>query len=473
MAQFSPKGIIMTELNRAQRLRLRWPTVIILVSSPLWAQPKELKPGFNLFSPQQDIQMGQEASAQVEKTMPVVRNEELNGYLTRLGSRLGRSKHAGTFPFRFSTINDKSINAFALPGGPIYVHTGLLAAVDNESQLAGVLAHEMSHVALRHGSNQASKANLIQLPAALAGTMLGNDKTLWGSLAQLGITLGAESVLLKYSRNAERDADLNGTRIMNDAGYNPLEMARFFEKLEAQGGKEDGLLANWLSDHPSPGNRVKAVEEEIRYLPQNTYSESEPSRLPKVKSIVAGLPAPRKQVETQAGAGAAAPPSIRPSTGYKQYQGKAFTLSYPDNWQIYGEQEASMVTIAPREALVAGANGQTQVGYGVIASFYFPQGSDTEINRETANLIRQLQQGNPTMKRGVDAPRSVQIGSRKGLMTPLESQSPYRGETEMDMLVTVPRPDGLFYLILIAPKSEWADVKSVYDDIVAGVRFPN
>src|ERR1700682_4230780 len=99
MAQFSPKGIIMTELRRAQRLRLRWPPVIILVSSPLWAQPKELKPGFNLFSPQQDIQMGQEASAQVEKTMPVVRNEELNGYLTRLGSRLGRSKHAGTFPF--------------------------------------------------------------------------------------------------------------------------------------------------------------------------------------------------------------------------------------------------------------------------------------------------------------------------------------------------------------------------------------
>ena len=132
-----------------------------------------------------------------------------------------------------------------------------------------------------------------------------------------------------------------------------------------------------------------------------------------------------------------------------------------------------MVTIAPREALVAGANGQTQVGYGVIASFYFPQGGDTEIGRETENLIRQLQQGNPTMKRGADAQRSVQVGSRKGLMTPLESQSPYRGEIELDMLVTVARPEGLFYLILIAPKSEWAVVKPVYDDIVAGIRFIN
>src|SRR2546430_16544776 len=126
--------------------------VVLLVSSlSLLAQLKEPKPGFNLFSPAQDIQMGKEAAAQVEKSSPVVRNEELTGYLTRLGSRLAKSPKAGMFPFTFAVINDPSINAFALPGGPIFVHTGLLAAIDNESQLAGVLSHEMSHVALRHG----------------------------------------------------------------------------------------------------------------------------------------------------------------------------------------------------------------------------------------------------------------------------------------------------------------------------------
>ena len=300
----------MRKPNRAGQWRTLWFVVIVFGSVQLCAQPKELKPGFNLFSPQQDIQLGQEASAQVEKTMPVVHDDELSGYLSRLGSRLAASKHAGTFPFRFSVINDKAINAFALPGGPIYVHTGLLAAVDNESQLAGVIAHEMSHVQLRHGTNQASKADLVQIPAALAGAMIGN-KSLLSSLAQLGINIGTGSLLLKYSRSSESDADLNGARIMNEVGYNPLEMARFFEKLEAQGSGGNSLLARWLSDHPSPGNRVKSVENEIRYLPKTSYRESEPATLPKIKAIVARLPKPFKQVQPSTGKRLAPPGSIR------------------------------------------------------------------------------------------------------------------------------------------------------------------
>src|SRR5260370_20831197 len=95
----------------------------IAISLSVEAQVKQLKPGFNLFSPQQDVQMGKEAAAEVEKTMPVVKNEELTGYLTRIGGRLAKSKRAGTFPFTFKVLNDKSINAFALPGGPMFVHT--------------------------------------------------------------------------------------------------------------------------------------------------------------------------------------------------------------------------------------------------------------------------------------------------------------------------------------------------------------
>lgn len=389
---------------------MRWLTVIVLGSAPLWAQRKELKPGFNLFSPQQDIQMGQEAAAQVEKTMPVVRSDELAGYLTRVGARLAQSKHAGTFPFHFSVINDKSINAFALPGGPIYVHTGLLAAVDNESQLAGVLAHEMSHVGLRHGTHQATTANFIQLPAALAAAMIGN-KTLLGSLAQLGINIGAGSLLLKYSRSAESEADLNGARIMNDAGYNPLEMARFFEKLESQASGGSNLLARWLSDHPSPGNRVKSVGDEIRYLPPTTYSESEPSTLPKIKAIVADMPEAPKQV--QPGADSATLPSVRPAPSYRRYQGTSFSMNHPGNWQTVGDRD---------------------------------------------NLVRQLQQSNPTMQRATDPQRSVSVDGLTGLITPLESKSAYQDEAEVDILVTVARPEGLFYMIWIAPTSKWGEM---------------
>jgi beta-barrel assembly-enhancing protease len=255
------------------------------------ADRKELKPGFNIFTLDQDIQMGQQSAAEVRKTQAVVDNDELTGYLTRIAARLGKSPRAGNFPFQFAVLNDKSINAFALPGGPIFVHTGLLAAIDNESQLAGVLAHEMSHVALRHGTHEATKAVLVEAPAALLGATIGDDSTI-AKLAQEGIALGAQSVLLKYSRDAERDADLNGTRMMNDAGYYPIQMARFFEKLQTQGSAGNGLLANWLSDHPSPGNRVQAVQDEIRYLPRVSYHESEPGTIIHIKSIVARLPPP-------------------------------------------------------------------------------------------------------------------------------------------------------------------------------------
>jgi predicted Zn-dependent protease len=273
---------------------------VLLLAAPALpaADRKELKPGFNIFTLDQDIQMGRQSAAEVRKTQVVVDNDELTGYLTRIAARLGKSTRAGNFPFQFAVLNDKSINAFALPGGPIFVHTGLLAAIENESQLAGVLAHEMSHVALRHGTHEATKAVLVEAPAALLGATIGDDSTI-AKLAQEGIALGAQSVLLKYSRDAEREADLNGTRMMNDTGYNPIQMARFFEKLQAQGAGGDGLLANWLSDHPPPGNRVQAVQDEIRYLPRVSYRESEPGTVGRMKSVVAKLPPPPPKPPSQ------------------------------------------------------------------------------------------------------------------------------------------------------------------------------
>jgi predicted Zn-dependent protease len=164
-------------------------------------------------------------------------------------------------------ITDPSINAFALPGGPMFIHSGLLQAVDNEAELAGVMGHEMSHVILRHGTNQASKQNLIQLPAVLAGTALKSGSML-GQLTQLGIGLGANSVLLKFSRNAESQADALGSRLMAEAGYNPIEMAHFFEKLGAGGGLR---APQFFSDHPNPENREQAIMAEISGLPPRSY----------------------------------------------------------------------------------------------------------------------------------------------------------------------------------------------------------
>jgi len=135
-------------------LRPSWRLLLLVCAGGfLHAELKTLKPGFNFFSRQQDIQLGQEAADLVEKTKPVVRNQAVEEYLAKLGGRLAHSPRAGDFPFTFRLIYDKSVNAFALPGGPVFVNTGLLLSVVNVAELAGVLAHEMSHVALRHGTH--------------------------------------------------------------------------------------------------------------------------------------------------------------------------------------------------------------------------------------------------------------------------------------------------------------------------------
>jgi predicted Zn-dependent protease len=264
---------------------------VLLLTACAARQPgAPLRPGFNLFSQEQDIQLGREAAAEVRKQVDVVQNSELQSYIAELGSRLSRNPDAGAYPYSFTLVNDPTLNAFALPGGPVFVHTGILAAAENEAQLAGVMAHEISHVALRHGTNQASKANIAQLPAVLAGAAVGQGSTL-AQLAQLGIGLGFNSLLLKYSRDAEREADSLGAHLMAQAQYNPIEMARFFEKLEAEGGSR---APDFLSSHPSPGNRVKNVEAEIRTLPASSYTEGT-GRLARMKALVSQLPPPRKR----------------------------------------------------------------------------------------------------------------------------------------------------------------------------------
>src|SRR5436309_8512748 len=150
---------------------------VLLIASSLAQGPTTFHPGFNFFSRQQDIQLGQESAAQVRRQMQMVKDPFLNDYVNRVGRKLANTpaSRASGFPFSFQVVADPSINAFALPGGPMFINTGLLKAVDNEAQLAGVMGHEMSHVILRHGTNQASKQQLLSLPAILGQQLAGTS----------------------------------------------------------------------------------------------------------------------------------------------------------------------------------------------------------------------------------------------------------------------------------------------------------
>jgi predicted Zn-dependent protease len=437
----------------------------ITLSLCAWARRPgdELKPGFNLFSKQQDIQLGQQAAAEVRKQYRVAPNRELQDYVRRIGERLASQKEAreSGFTFTFTVINDKSVNAFALPGGPAFVLTGLVQAADNEAQVAGVIGHEMSHVILRHGTNQASKANLMQIPAMLAGAITGSNL-----FAQL-TSLGALPLLLKFSRIDESEADALGTRLMNEAGYNPIEMARFFEKLQGEGGSRAPEL---LSDHPDPGNRVRSVEAEIRALPEARYGASV-GDFAREKQLVAQLPSSRSKGNVLRAAGTAPSSASRPSGGFKQLRGREFALSYPDNWQVLGDKDAATVTIAPRDGIVQSPSGGNSVGYGAIVSYYFPESGTRGLERTTDELIHHLHASNPSMRAG--SPRRVSVEDSPGLVTTLANDSPYQGQTETDALLTVERPEGLFYIIFIAPQPDFKSLQGTFDEMVRSIRFSN
>lgn len=428
------------------------------------------KPGWNLFSKEQDVQLGQEAAQQIEKQYQVVSNAELTAYVNRIGNRLVKQGGIEGFPYTFKVVNDDSINAFALPGGPMYVHTGLMKAAENEAQLAGVLAHELSHVYLRHGTNQASKANGLQIIAMLGGQLAGGG--MLGSLANLGIGLGANSVLMKFSRGAESDADLMGMNIMARSGYNPIEMARFFEKLEAESGKSS-KMQEFFSSHPNPGNRVKMVEEQMRYLPSKQYGAQE-GNLQQMQQIIGKLPAAPKPGTQQQQQQGPAPttdkmPSIQLSGRTQTYQNNALQFEYPEGWQQVSSEQNS-VTIAPKEGIVQGQDGQTAFGYAIVAGAAQPPSGKVDLNKDTQAFLQNLVQSNPGSKVASN-PSQVSISSSPALVTQVQGTSPFRGQKENVVVITVDRQNALYYFIFVSPETDYKRLEPVYQRVAQSIRI--
>ena len=244
-------------------------SALALQASTAPAQPAQAdpRPGFNLFSVQQDIEVGRQASAQAERELPVIRDASLERYLNEVAQRLVAVSPGARFPYRVRAVDSSDINAFTFPGGFIYVNRGLLAATRNEGELAGVLAHEISHVALRHGTHEASKAYGAQAGLGILGGLLGHGKS--GTTQQIIQAiggLGLNAVFMKFSRNDEQEADLLGIRTMKKAGYDPSAMASFFDLLKQQEARDPGRVQQFFSSHPAPADRATRMRAEAERL---------------------------------------------------------------------------------------------------------------------------------------------------------------------------------------------------------------
>lgn len=256
--------------------------ITLVLAALLTTERTRLRPGFNLFSPEQDVEIGKQVSQDAEQKLKLINDSQITTYINTLGRRLASRAPGEHYAYQFKVVNDQAINAFALPGGFLYINRGIFENADNEAQLAGVMSHEISHVALRHGTNQMSKAYAAEAPLAVLGGVLGNN-SIGGVLAQTGASFAANSVLLKFSRDAERQADLMGTQILYDSNFDPRAMAEFFEKLEAQGGSRG---SEFFSSHPNPGNRIGSVNQEITRLGGSHGYRNDSADFQRIKRIL-------------------------------------------------------------------------------------------------------------------------------------------------------------------------------------------
>jgi Putative Zn-dependent protease, contains TPR repeats len=232
----------------------------------------------NKYNIRDDVQAGQQAAQEVERQMPILSDNSIQSYVSNVGQRLVAAipqefQHP-EFRYSFKVVNARDINAFALPGGPMYVNRGMIEAARNEGEMAGVMAHEISHVALRHATAQATETQKAQIGSVLgqiAGAVIGGGLgQIIGGASQVGFGAWA----LKYSRKYETQADILGAQIMARAGYDPRDLANMFRTIEQQGGRSSG--PEWMSSHPNPGNRYEAITREAQLLriDRNGYQDS-------------------------------------------------------------------------------------------------------------------------------------------------------------------------------------------------------
>ncbi len=434
----------------------------LILSCAVVSAQTRITPDRNKYSPAQDVQLGQQAAAEARKQLPMLNDDRVDDYVEDVGRRLVSAippelRHP-EFRYTFDVVNQKEINAFALPGGPMFLNRGMIEASKNEAEMAGVMAHEISHVALRHGTAQATKGEKFQI-GAVAGQILGAIVGgAAGSAIAQGSQFGLGAYFLKYGREYERQADLLGAQIMARAGYDPRQMANMFRTIEKESGGSGG--PEWLSSHPNPGNRYDAINREAAMLQVQGSAPSD-AEFQTVSSRLAGMSAAytAEQIARGQANGRHEPVATgtrtvnveAPSGRFRTYQpGSFMRISVPANWQQVGG--GTTVTYAPQGAVFQGHSGGTAFTHGVEIGV---AGDGTgNLQRDTEALLQSFARTNPRLRRAGGYSR-VNVDGRLGLTTTLRNVSEVTGSAEVVHVTTTQLRDGsLLFMIGVAPEQE-------------------
>ena len=481
----------MKRIQRSIGAGLAWALAFCALAASV--APTDVHPGFNLFSPKQDVELGRESAAQVEHQIPLLRDPAVEGPVEAIGRRLAAAAPGTKFPYQFRVTNLSDVNAFALPGGFLYVNRGLIELVPTEGQLAGVMAHEIAHVALRHQTNQVSKAYLARAGVGLLGGVLGGGNRSSATIIQTMGGVGLNALFLRFSRTAESQADIVGAQIMARAGYDPREMADMFELLRRQAGRDPGRLERFLSDHPAPADREERVRQEAARLPRANGSRAQ-GALPAVKAALRSDPpaVSMKQISNAAGSPppAPVPGAIRiepPAARMRTFTQKnnVFSMDFPENWRPFEAREGYGVTIVPQGGVVETSGGEPSIVCGVVVNHYVPfEGTVNDrsgasgplegrsrLEDATNDLLRQTTHANPYLAPERGSVRRVTAGGAPGISVDLSGRSPVTGQDERVRVVTRELSDGhVLYVLAILPGSETRSLGPTLDRMIASLR---
>ena len=447
----------------------------------------ELQPCKTSITPLEQIALGEKAVQQVYQQMPVLPDSSpVTQYVQALGRKLADQAPGYPWPYNFHVVNAADINAFALPGGAIFVNLGAIEAASNEAQLAAAMAHEISHVVLQHSICNLEKEKRVGIFAGLgeivSGVILGDSAL--GAIAQKGIGFTAGLGFLRMGREAEKQADLEGVGILYDADYDPRAMPQFFETIEAKYGKGG---AQFLSDHPNPGNRTEYVDREIASFVAKPRYITKSAGFTQIHKTVAGMRAYTAK-EIDSGAWKRKDPNQTVSTGVNQYdasspqdthidmtppqhwaafQGSGFTMQVPSTWRAAGNQNAAMV--APPGGIAASANGQGgNLVYGVLTDIYRPD--QTAQSGDTFNgLIAELTRENPGLEPG--SPTRISIGGIGAQAVHSINRSGNSGRGEHDWIVGVPQGGALRYFVFVSPEPDFEAMRPTFEGILKSIRL--
>jgi hypothetical protein len=448
----------------------------VLLSGGGLAGQTVVTPPNNRYTPAQDVELGRQAAVEVEQQLPMLREEAVTSFVASIGKRLVQSipeefRHS-EFQYSFQVVNVREINAFALPGGPMYVNRGMIAAAHSQGEVAGVMAHELSHVALRHGTAQATKATKYEigtLLGAVVGSIIGGNV---GSAVAQGTQFGLGTAFLRFSREFEREADLLGSHIMAAAGYDPREMASMFKTIEKQAGSGG---PQWLSDHPDPGDRSESITREAKLLTVRNpvrdiqaFTKAQ-ARLQQMATAPTTEEATRKiagrgtvpVAEGRLDPGRVAPPSSR----YTAYaEGDVFRVSVPANWR---ELKGNAVVLFAPDGAYGTAGGQSIFTHGMEIGVARNETHDlrTAIDEFVASLAR----ANPNLGRPSGYSRA-RMGGRQGLHTTLSNRSPATRQDERIAVFAILLDDGnLFYALGVAPRDRFSGYEGTFRKIVSSI----